>query len=129
MKSINNSINKIVIITYILFYITYEYMSIMMYSDLTKNIVSDYIYITILNVSFLVISIFIIKMYNYYSVQIIVILALIISSIVNVIVYMEMNQLNPYSLYIIVLLICAKIFIIMFCLMDIVYKKKKIERL
>jgi hypothetical protein len=76
-----------------------------------------------------VISVFIIKMYNYYFVQIIVILALIISTIVNMIVYMEMSRLYPYSLYTIVLAMCAKIFIIMFCLMDIVYKKKKIERL
>jgi hypothetical protein len=125
MKGIDRTIDKIITVVYILFYATYEYISLTMFSDSSGIVTSDYLYIIILNILFLAISLLIVRIYKCYFVQKTIIFILILTIILNVLTYIKMSNLYPYSIYAIVLLTISKIFTIIFCSIEMVCERRK----
>ena len=128
MNNINKTMDRAVITAYIVFVMIYEYISILNFYGLKNIELYNIINIFLSNFLFLGMSIIILSKYKKCFVQNIINLFLSVSIIIDFIIYLNMNKLYPYSIYLLILILIIKIFVVILNMVEVIHCRRKFKR-
>ncbi len=128
MNDINKTINYAVLVSYIVFVVIYEYISILNFYDLKNIEFYNIINIFVSNFLFIGMSIIILLKYKKSFIQSIINLFLLVSVVIDFMIYINMNRLYPYSIYLVILILIIKILIVVFKTIEIILYRRKFKR-
>jgi len=128
MNDINKTINYAVLVSYIVFVVIYEYISILNFYDLKNIEFYNIINIFVSNFLFIGMSIIILLKYKKSFIQSIINLFLLVSVVIDFMIYINMNRLYPYSIYLVILILIIKILIVVFNTIEIILYRRKFRR-